>query len=70
MAHQSEIEKLERRYEEKPSQWFAALAEEYRRAGHVDQALEIVRQGLKERSNYVSGYIVLARCLLQLSAIS
>ena len=65
MAHQSEIEKLERRYEEKPSQWFAALAEEYRRAGDVDRALEIVRQGLKERSNYVSGYIVLARCLLQ-----
>ena len=65
MAHQSEIEKLERRYEEKPSQWFAALAEEYRRAGHVDQALEIVRQGLEGRSSYVSGHIVLARCLLQ-----
>ena len=65
MAHQSEIEKLERRYEEKPSQWFAALAEEYRRAGDVERALEIVRQGLEERSTYVSGHIVLARCLLQ-----
>ena len=64
MAHQSELDKLQRRYEEKPSQWFAALAEEHRRAGDVQRALEIVRQGLEQRSNYVSGHIVLARCLL------
>jgi hypothetical protein len=64
MAHQSELEKLQRRYEEKPSQWFAALAEEYRRAGELERALQIVREGLEERSNYVSGHIVLARCLL------
>ena len=64
MAYQSELEKLQRRYEEKPSQWFAALAEEYRRAGDLELALQIVREGLEERSNYVSGHIVLARCLL------
>lgn len=67
MARQTEIQKLERRYEEKPSQWFAALAEEYRRAGDVDRALEIVRKGLEQRSSYVSGHVVLARCLLQQS---
>ena len=38
MAYQSELEKLQRRYEEKPSQWFAALAEEYRRAGDLELA--------------------------------
>ena len=64
MAYQSELEKLKRRYEEKPSQWFAALAEEHRRAGDVELALQIVRNGLEKRSNYVSGHIVLARCLL------
>ncbi len=64
MAYQSELEKLKRRYEEKPSQWFAALAEEHRRAGDVELALQIVRNGLEKRSNYVSGYIVQARCLL------
>ncbi|MCZ6917584.1 MAG: tetratricopeptide repeat protein [Gemmatimonadetes bacterium] len=63
MAYQSEIEKLKRRYEEKPSQWFAALAEEYRRAGEIEHALDIVRKGLEERANYVSGHIVHARCL-------
>ncbi len=61
---QSELEKLQRRYEEKPSQWFAALAEEHRRAGDVALAIDILRRGLKERSNYVSGHIVLGRCLL------
>ncbi len=64
MAYQSELEKLQRRYEEKPSQWFAALAEEHRRAGDVQLAIEILRQGLEQRSNYVSGHIVLARCLV------
>jgi tetratricopeptide (TPR) repeat protein len=64
MAYQSELEKLKRRYEEKPSQWFAALAEEHRRAGDIELALQIVRGGLEKRSNYVSGHIVLARCLL------
>ncbi len=64
MAHQSELQKLQRRYEEKPSQWFAALAEEHRRAADVELALQIVRKGLENRSNYVSGHIVLARCLL------
>ena len=64
MAHQSELEKLKGRYEEKPSQWFAALAEEHRRAGDVELALQMVRKGLENRSNYVSGHIVLARCLL------
>ena len=64
MAHQSELEKLQRRYEEKPSQWFAALAEEHRRAGDVEVAIQMVRKGLENRSNYVSGHIVLARCLL------
>ncbi len=64
MAYQSELEKLQRRYEEKPSQWFAALAEEHRRAGDVPLAIEILNRGLEQRSNYVSGYIVLARCRL------
>jgi len=64
MAYQSELAKLKRRYEEKPTQWFAALAEEHRRAGDVEVAIQMVRKGLENRSNYVSGHIVLARCLL------
>lgn len=65
MAYQSEIEKLEQRYRENPDQWFAALADSYRKAGQLDLALEVVRGGLERRPNYVSGHIVLGRCLLQ-----
>jgi tetratricopeptide (TPR) repeat protein len=64
MAYQSEIEKLEQRYREKPEQWFAALADAYRKAGEVERAVDIVRAGLEKRPNYTSGHIVLGRCLL------
>lgn len=65
MAYQSEIEKLEQRYRENPEQWFAALADSYRKAGNLDLALDVVQAGLAKRPNYVSGHIVLGRCLLQ-----
>ncbi len=65
MAYQSEIEKLEQRYRENPDQWFAALADSYRKAGNLDLALDVVQAGLQKRPNYVSGHIVLGRCLLQ-----
>ena len=64
MAYQSEIEKLERRYQENPDQWFAALADQYRKSGSMELALQVVRAGLEKRPNYVSGHIVLGRCLL------
>jgi tetratricopeptide (TPR) repeat protein len=64
MAYQSEIEKLEQRFREKPEQWFAALADAYRKAGEVERALDVVRAGLEKRPNYTSGHIVLGRCLL------
>ena len=64
MAYQSEIDKLEQRYHENPQQWFAALADSYRKVGDLDLALEVVRGGLEKRPNYASGHIVLGRCLL------
>jgi tetratricopeptide (TPR) repeat protein len=67
MAYQSEIDKLEQRYEENPKQWFAALADAYRKEGHIDLALDYVRGGLEMRPNYASGYIVLGRCLVEKS---
>ncbi len=68
MAYQSEIEKLKRRYDEKPEQWFAALADAHRKAGDLDRAIRIVEEGIKQRPNYVSGHIVLGRCLVDQGA--
>jgi tetratricopeptide (TPR) repeat protein len=64
MAYQSEIEKLEQRFREKPEQWFAALADAYRKAGDLDMALEVLNAWIDKRPNYTSGHIVLGRCLL------
>ena len=64
MAYQSEIEKLEARFREKPEQWFAALADAYRKSGDVDMALEVLGAWIDRRPSYTSGHIVRGRCLL------
>lgn len=64
MAYQSEIEKLEQRFSEKPEQWFAAVADAYRKAGELDKALEILNTWIEKRPKYTSGHIVLGRCLV------
>ena len=65
MAHTSEIEKLERRYAENPKgRNFAPLADAYRKAGQLDQAIELCTSGLERHPDYVSAYIVYGRCLL------
>lgn len=64
MAYEPEIEKLERKYQDDPARHFAQLAEQYRRADRLDEALDILTRHLEERPNYVSGLIVLGRCYL------
>jgi tetratricopeptide (TPR) repeat protein len=64
MAYQPELEKLERRYDEDPARHFAQLAEAYRKGGRLDEALGLLHDHLAGKPNYVSGLIVLGRCLL------
>ena len=65
MAHTSEIEKLERRYAENPKgRNFAPLADAYRKAGQLDQAIELCTSGLEHHPDYVSAHIVYGRCLI------
>ncbi|MBI4542118.1 MAG: tetratricopeptide repeat protein, partial [Gemmatimonadetes bacterium] len=65
MAAASEIEKLESRYAENPEgRYFAPLADAYRKAGRVDDALQLVRRGLEKHPDYLSAHIVLGRCQL------
>ncbi|MBI1723662.1 MAG: tetratricopeptide repeat protein [Gemmatimonadetes bacterium] len=61
----SEIEKLETRYAENPEgRYFAPLADAYRKAGRVDDALQLVQKGLEKHPDYLSAHIVLGRCFL------
>ncbi len=65
MPYTSEIEKLERRYAENPQgRNFAPLADAYRKAGEVDQAIELCKSGLEHHPDYVSAHIVLGRCFM------
>lgn len=64
MAYQPELEKLQRQYQDDPARYFAQLAEAYRRGGRLDEALAMLREHLAARPSYVSGLIVLGRCLL------
>ncbi len=65
MAFSSEIEKLERRWQENPlGLTFAPLAEAYRKAGDPGRALELLQQGLTQHPNYVPAHIVRGRCHL------
>ena len=65
MAYTSEIEKLEARYRENPKgRNFAPLADAYRKAGLIDNAIELCQAGLTLHPDYVSGHIVHGRCLV------
>lgn len=53
-----------KRYQEDPgSRVFAPLAEAYRKAGLLDEAIEIAREGLRVHPGFVSGRVALARAL-------
>jgi len=67
MSSFSEVEKLERRYQDNPhGLTFAPLAEYYRKSGDVPRALELTRRGLELHPDYIPASIVLGRCHLDL----
>lgn len=69
MAMNSEIEKLERRWQDNPlGLTFAPLAEAYRKAGDTARALELLDSGLAQHPNYVPAHIVRGRCHLDTGA--
>ena len=53
-----------KKYQEDPtSRVFAPLAEAYRKAGLVDEAIEIAREGLQLHPSFIGGRVALARAL-------
>lgn len=61
------LSELRRRWEEEPSsRLFLQLAEEYRRVGRTDEALQVLEQGLGHNPRYVSAQVAKGRCLLEL----
>jgi Flp pilus assembly protein TadD len=65
VADASRLEKLKRRVERDPaSPVFAQLAEEYRRAGQHQDAVRVLRAGLRHHPDYHSARVTLGRALL------
>jgi tetratricopeptide (TPR) repeat protein len=55
-----------KKYQEDPqSRVFAPLAEAYRKAGLIDEAIEIAREGLRVHPRFVGGRVALARALFE-----
>ena len=53
-----------KKYQDDPtSRVFAPLAEAYRKAGMIDEAIEIAREGLRVHPHFVGGKVALARAL-------
>ena len=53
-----------RKYQEDPSsRVFAPLAEAYRKAGLIDEAIDIAREGLRAHPSFIGGRVALARAL-------
>ena len=68
MADNPRIEALRERVQKDPSSIaFAQLAEEYRRAGEFDKAVQVCRTGLNVHPTYLSAHVTLGRSLLELN---
>jgi tetratricopeptide (TPR) repeat protein len=68
MAESPRIEELKRRVQVDPASIaFAALAEEYRRAGRFEDAIATCQSGLQRHPAYLSARVTLGRALLELN---
>lgn len=59
------VDELKKRYEENPRRFFAPLANEYRKAGDLDAAIDLCRMHLEEQPGHLSGHIVFGQALFE-----
>lgn len=63
MADPGRLDELRRKFDENPRRYFAPLANEYRKAGQPDLAIELCRTYLPQQPTHMSGYIVYGQAL-------
>ncbi|MGI8547817.1 MAG: tetratricopeptide repeat protein [Gemmatimonadaceae bacterium] len=63
MADSGRLDELKRKFDENPRRYFAPLANEYRKAGDTDRAIELCRTYLPQQPSHMSGYIVYGQAL-------
>lgn len=67
MAPPARVDELKKRYEENPRRFFAPLANEYRKAGDLEAAIDLCRMHLEEQPGHLSGHIVYGQALFESS---
>ena len=66
MTDNGRLEDLRRRVQLDPASIaFAALAEEYRRAGRYEEAIAVCTAGLARHPSYLSAHVTLGRALME-----
>ena len=66
MTENPRLEELRRRVQQDPASIaFAQLAEEHRRAGGFEEAIQVCRAGLEQHPGYLSARVTLGRALLE-----
>lgn len=69
-ADNPRIDDLRRRLDKEPASIaFAQLAEEYRRAGDVQECVRVCRAGLAQHPGYLSARLTLGRALMELGRL-
>ena len=59
----SRIDELRKRFDENPRRYFAPLANEYRKAGDLDQAIALCAEFLGDQPGNMSGHVVYGQAL-------
>jgi len=67
MASSARIDELRKKFDENPRRYFAPLANEYRKAGDLEQAIFICQEYLPQQPGHMSGHIVYGQALFELA---
>lgn len=65
MSTAARIDELLGKFEENPRRYFAPLANEYRKAGDLSQAIALCREHLPKQPGHMSGHIVFGQALFE-----
>jgi tetratricopeptide (TPR) repeat protein len=65
MASSARIDEIKKKFDENPRRYFAPLANEFRKAGDLEQAIVICEEFLPQQAGHMSGHIVYGQALYE-----
>src|SRR3977135_22333 len=65
MASTPRIDELKKKFDDNPRRYFAPLANEFRKAGDIEQAIVICEEFLPQQPGHMSGHIVYGQALYE-----